>query len=176
MAASPQKIISPVVDDNRINLKHVESAHATIGSPAPPGRGQNRMATRAANATKHPGLLALDDEDLKAIKKKDDAALRRQAKADEKKANQARLHANTDRIATFEDALSQQHANSLANAARPPTRAAATKAVRPTQLNPSDQPQGDLGSGHLVESDASGVDDYLPSGDSELELDRKSVV
>ena len=157
MAASPPKNISPVVD-----------AHAAIG-PAPPGHGPNHMATRAANAMKHPGLLALDDEDLKAIKKKEDAALRRQAKADEKKANQARLHANTGRIATFEDALSQQHAKSLANAARPATRAAATKVVRPTQVDPSDHPQED---GHLVESDASCMDDidYSPSGESESEL------
>ena len=103
---STQKIVSPVVD-----------THAAISSPAPPSHGPNRMATWAANATKHPGLLALDDEDLKAIKKKDEAALRRQAKADEKKANQARLHANTSCITTFEDELSQQHTNSLANAA-----------------------------------------------------------
>ena len=103
---STQKIVSPVVD-----------THAAISSPALPGHGPNHMATWAANATKRPGLLALDDEDLKAIKKKDEAALRRQAKADEKKANQARLHANTSCITTFEDELSQQHTNSLANAA-----------------------------------------------------------
>ena len=158
MAASTKKIVSPVVD-----------THAAISSPAPPGHGPNRMATRAANATKHPGLLALDDEDLKAIKKKDEAALCRQAKADEKKANQACLHANTGRITTFEDELSQQHANSLANAAWPATRAAATKAVCPTQVDPSDHPQGD---GHLIESEASCGDDidYLPSGESESEL------
>jgi len=65
------------------------------------------MTTHAANTQKHLGLLALDDEDLKAMKKKDKAALHCEAKANEKKSSQARLHANTDRIATFEDMLSQ---------------------------------------------------------------------
>ena len=141
------------------------------------------IATRATNAGKHPGFLALDDEDLKTLKKKDDAALHCQAKAEEKKTYQARLQANTDRIAAFEDSLSVQHAEELANAARPATRAAQTKndhrktlvshtsaesQVIPANLDGAQ----DLPSCDLVESDASRTDDkdYAPSCESESEV------
>lgn len=175
MVSSPPKKLSPVV--NHTNSKRIESA---AGDQGPPTHGQNRMATRAANAHKHPGLLAMDDEDLKAMKKKDEAALRREAKANEKKSSQARLQANTDRIATFEDMLSQQHADSLANAARPATRAGlirrnpaepvSNKSAQSIVLADHDLAQKDVNP-ELVESDASHADDidYAPSSENESE-------
>jgi hypothetical protein len=141
------------------------------------------IATCAANAAKHPGLLALDDEDRKALKKKEELALRHQAKAEEKKTNQARLHANIERIAVFEDTLSIQHVEKLANAARPATRASQTKKcdtpVSHTEAQASiiladlESHAQDLLSSHdLVESDASRADDkdYTPSCGSESEV------
>jgi hypothetical protein len=172
VAASPPQKNSPVV--NHANSKHIESA---AGSQGPPSHGQNRMTTRASNAQKHPGLLALDEEDLKAMKKKDEAALRREAKANEKKSFQARLQANADRIATFEDTLSQQHADSLANAARPATRAGSIRRnpAEPVSnqsaqsIVPADA-QRDV-SPEFVESDASRADDidYAPPSENESE-------
>lgn len=147
-------------------------------SPKPPGRARSGMATRAANAHKRPGLLALDDEDMKALQKKQESARRRQAKAVEKNTNQARLLKNTDRIAAFEDALTLQHVNEQVNAARPVTRAA-QKAERPVAQPMAQQAvvieNGDRSpviEEHL-ESDASRMDDtdYTPSSGSESKME-----
>lgn len=179
VAAGNKENIPPV--DDHVNSKTRQSHTENIGpiSPEPPSQGRNGMVTRAANAKKHPGLLALDDEDLKALQKKNEAASRRQAQAEQKKADQARLLANTNRIAAFEDALSAQHEAMLVSAARPATRSGQTKALRPVvPMEPvSDaSPQVDHVPGapnrELVESDASGADDidYVPTSESESEV------
>ena len=163
VVANRKENLSP---ENNINI---ESAGGI--SPRPPGRGRNGMVTRATNASKHPGFLALDEEDLKARRKKDDAALCRRAKAEEKKSNQVRLEANVHRIAAFEDGLSIQHAATLENAARPATRASQVKATHSMQVEPvsveSDQSKirtedDSIEGAHvqeIVESDASCADD-----------------
>lgn len=147
-------------------------------SPKPPGRARSGMATRAANAHKRPGLLALDDEDMKALQKKEESARHRQAKAVEKNTNQARLLKNTDRIAAFEDALTLQHVNEQVNAARPVTRAA-QKAERPVAQPMAQQAvviensdRSPVIEEHL-ESDASRMDDtdYTPSSGSESKME-----
>ncbi|KAF8696455.1 hypothetical protein AX14_001594 [Amanita brunnescens Koide BX004] len=139
------------------------------------------MVTRATNASKHPGFLALDDEDLKSMQKKKEAASRRQAKAAEKKFLEARLVANTNRIAAFEDVLSIQHADKIANAARPTTRASQVKATKARPAEPvsdvSESVPADRDhvpenpNQELVESEASRADDtdYAPSSEGESE-------
>ena len=165
---------SQVVANRKENLSSENNINIESGghiSPRPPGRGRNGVVTRAANADKHPGFLALDEEDLKARKKKDYAALRRRARAEEKKSDQARLEANVDRIAAFEDVLSIQHAATLENAARPATRARQVKAAHSLPVEPVsvESAQSEIRADHdsiqgahnqeIVESDASRADD-----------------
>lgn len=155
-----------VVANQKENISPADTSNSI--TPSPPGERRNGMVTRAANAKKHPGFLALDDEDLKAMKKKDEAASRRQAKAEQKKTDRARLLANTDRIAAFEDDLCVQHEHNVVNAARPASRAGQKKAVRPVapaEPIPDALAKSVVPAEELVESDASHADDvdYTPS-------------
>ncbi|KAF8329951.1 hypothetical protein F5887DRAFT_1082120 [Amanita rubescens] len=185
------RLYSEVVANQKENISPTTSPTGTKGSisPSAPSQRRNGLMTRASNANKRPGFLALDEEDLKARKKKDEAALRRQAKAEQKKSDRARLRANTDRIAAFEDTLSVQHEDNIVNAARPTSRAShgATKAAIHT-ITPVSEPisdasaksvipadrdraRGDVPEHVVVESDASREDDidYTPSSESEPE-------
>jgi hypothetical protein len=182
--ANQKENISPV---GSISMGPPSQAHndmvprAANASSGPPSQARNGMVTRATNASKHPGFLALDDEDLNSMQKKKEAASRRQAKAAEKKFLEARLVANTNRIAAFEDVLSIQHADKIANAARPTTRASQVKATKAQPAEPvsdvSESVPADRDhvpenpNQELVESEASRADDadYAPSSEGESE-------
>ncbi|KAF8332569.1 hypothetical protein F5887DRAFT_1080649 [Amanita rubescens] len=182
MCKSPKDL--QVVANQKENSSPVDTNNASSGSisPKPPSCARSGIATRAANAHKRPGLLALDDEDLKALQKKQEAAQRRQAKAVEKNTYQARLLKNTDRIAAFEDALTLQHADEQVNAARPVTRAA-QKVKRPVAQPMAQQAvveavvvQNSDSSPAIeehLESDASRMDDtdYTPPSESESKME-----
>jgi hypothetical protein len=99
-----------------------------------PKKGDGKRAglsTRDANSKKHPGLADLDEEELKARRKRDRAAIKHQADAKKKKAQQALLEIGTKKLAAHEDQMISQINHDLDAVVRPPPGPVTRKADRP---------------------------------------------
>lgn len=94
-------------------------------------RGRAGLATHNANTDKHPGLVALDEEDLKARRKKDHAVAKKQASAKQKKELEQRLIVGTKKIAAHEDQMFSRLEENSQYAASPRPGPITQKTPRP---------------------------------------------
>ncbi|KAG6894907.1 hypothetical protein C0992_004016 [Termitomyces sp. T32_za158] len=89
------------------------------------------LATRNANSDKHPGLAILDEDEIKAINKKDRAVAKRQANARQKAVQAALLKIGVNKIAAHEDELLTQLNKDPKKIAHPPPGRITRKVAQP---------------------------------------------
>ncbi|KAM6489613.1 hypothetical protein JOM56_014935 [Amanita muscaria] len=172
------RLYSEVVKTVANNENHPSAEVATAeakdsGAKSPTDGKRAGLSTRDANSKKHPGLADLDEDDLKARRKKDRAALKREKEKEKKKYQQRLLAIGTKKLAAHEDQLLSQVNGGLEDVVRPPPGPVTRKAARPKapaveteNRHPNKDVEED---GVPLESDASRASDgdFSPPPDSD---------